>query len=198
VLRDIGKASLRIGESEEGWLVQRLRGKVDKPDEQSWIQCTAPQLAHSIEAWLSMPQEFRPLENLIYGTIRNSSMFVETEFLSLAQGLESLHRVTDSRLPTDTVTFKNRIESLVARVSPEGARTLLGDPQLFEQSLRKTRNFFTHPGIPKTTGVLSSAKEIFLFNQKLHAFLRLLMLLHVGFPEDAVFEPVRYQSKKWH
>jgi hypothetical protein len=189
---------LGIGESEEGWLVQRLRGKVEKPDEQSWIRCTAPQLAHSIEAWLSMPQELRPLENLIYGTIRNSSMFVETEFLSLAQGLESLHRLTDSRAPTDKVTFKDRIESLIARVSPDRARTLLGDPQLFEQSLRKTRNFFTHPGIPKTAGVLSRVKEIFLLNQKLHAFLRLLMLLYVGFPEDAVFDLVQYQSKRWH
>jgi len=41
-------------------------------------------------------------------------------------------------------------------------------------------------------------KELFLFNQKLHAFLRLLTLVYVGFPEDVVFEPVRYQSKKWH
>ena len=125
-------------------------------------------------------------------------MFVETEFLSLAQGLESLHRLTNSVAPTAKVTFKSRIESLIARVSPDRARTLLGDPQLFEESLRKTRNFFTHPGIPKTTGVLTRPKELFLFNQKLHAFLRLLMLLCVGFTEDVVFEPVQYQSKKWH
>jgi hypothetical protein len=220
------------GEGQEGWLVQRLRGKVERPDLQSWVQCTASQLAQSMTAWLSMPPEFRPLENLIYGTIRNSSMFVETEFLSLAQGLESLHRLTDSGTLTDKLTFKtilkallqsirsvcknsaladrisdairyanepsfkNRIESLIARISPEHARILLGDARKFEQALRTTRNFFTHPGIPKKTGVLASPKDIFLFNQKLHAFLRMLMLLYVGFPEDAIFEALRHQSNK--
>jgi hypothetical protein len=220
-------------DGKEGWLVQRLRRKVETPDPESGMRCTASQLAHSIAAWLSMPPEFRPLENLIYGTIRNSSMFVETEFLSLAQGLESLHRLTDSRTLTDKMTFKtvlktllqsirrvcqnsaladrmsdsiryanepsfkNRIEALVARVEPAHVSELLGDAKKFEQILRATRNFFTHPGIAQNSKVLTSSKDIFLFNQKLHSFLRLLMLLYVGFLEDTIFEAVRHQPKKW-
>ena len=44
---------------------------------------------------------------------------------------------------------------------------------------------------------MTEAAELFLFNQKLHAFLRLLMLLYLGFPEEDIFEPVLYQSRKW-
>jgi hypothetical protein len=36
-------------------------------------------------AWLTTSEDFRPVENLVYGAIRNTPLFVETEFLSLAQ-----------------------------------------------------------------------------------------------------------------
>jgi hypothetical protein len=223
----------RDGNHDEGWLVGRTRGKVEKPDEECWIRCNASQLSASIAAWLSMPETFRPFENLVYGTIRNTPLFVETEFLSLAQGLESLHRLTESGTlappsvfkrvlkalllsirsvcPSPALadrlcdairyanepSFKNRIESLLNRITAQHARELLGDPQLFEETLRRTRNFLTHVGIRKQNGVLVGTKEIFLFNQKLHALLRLLMLQYLGFPEDLVFGPVKYQSRKW-
>jgi hypothetical protein len=74
---------------------------------------------------------------------------------------------------------------------------LIGDPIVFERTLRQTRNHFTHPGIPKKRNVLTDAKEIFLFNQKLHALLRLLMLKNIGFSEKAVFDPILQQSRRW-
>jgi hypothetical protein len=216
-----------------GWLVHHERGRAEQPDVQVWVRCDVSQLAAAIAAWFSTSEEFRPLENLIYGTIRNSSMFVETEFLSLAQALESFHRLTDrtalvessifqlihtkvqqtiravcensalaARLEdsiqyANEPSFRNRIESLIAQLRQDHAQSLLGDPVEFEQTLRQTRNFFTHQGIRKQSKVLTGAKELFLFNQKLHALLRLLMLLHVGLPEDLVFEPVRYQSRQY-
>jgi hypothetical protein len=119
---------------------------------------------------------FRPLENLVHGAIRGSLLIVETEFLSLAQAIESFHRLTDTTtiVPPDSFTvmfkslsrtiaeqykdpeivtrlpdairycnepsFRNRIESLVSRISQTTAQKLLGDTALFEQSLRQTGN----------------------------------------------------------
>jgi hypothetical protein len=60
------------------------------------IQCTPEQLCIALDRWFSVPDGLRQIENLIYGTIRNSSLFVETEFLSLAQAIESFHGVTDN------------------------------------------------------------------------------------------------------
>lgn len=223
---------LKSGER-EGWLILSKKGKAQKPDPRVWIAADAAQLANAVTAWLSASEEFRFLENLIYGAIRHSSLFVETEFILLAQAIESLHRLTDTSTVTDPDIFKRalkqlcklisdtcgtsaigarlldsirhanepsfqiRVQSLLSRINPERATKLLSDLAVFEQSLRQTRNHFTHPGIRKKSKVIIKAKELFLFNQRLHALLRLLMLLHLGFSEEKVFEPIYQQSRQW-
>ena len=174
------------------------------------------------------------IENLIYGTIRHSSLFVETEFLSLAQAIESFHRLTDKSTVVDQQvfaqvqedlsvfisqqswansaiadrckeainfandpTFKTRIHSLLAGIDPERLRKLLGDPVVFEQTLKQTRNYLTHPGTEKKGKVLTDSKELFLFNQKLHVLLRLLMLKTMGFAEEAIFDQMFQQSRRY-
>jgi hypothetical protein len=52
------------------------------------------QLAHAISTWLSESEGFREIENLLLGVLRKGKLFVETEFLSLAQALEGFHRAT--------------------------------------------------------------------------------------------------------
>jgi hypothetical protein len=219
---------------QNGWLLLPRKGKEEKPDLQAWTRGDSSQLAAAVTAWLSTPEAFRPLENLIYGTIRHSSLFVETEFLSLAQALESFHRLTDNsrvvapaffkhalkalcRLISDQCgaspiaerfldgirhandpSFKTRIHSLLSRMRSDHATRLLDDPATFEQALRQTRNHFTHPGIARKSKVITRTKELFQFNQRLHALLRLLMLLSIGFSEDSIFEAVYYQSRRWH
>jgi len=221
-------------DDETGWLVRKTNHKAEKTDPAVWVRCSHLQLALAVLSWLDTPEEFRSLENLIYGTIRQSSLFVETEFLSLAQALESFHRLTDHSTVADSglfrrvldelraaiarlcenselvnrlndsiqhanePSFKVRIQRLLARLSENHRRKLVGDEVEFEKTLRHTRNHFTHPGIEKKSRVLTSAKDIFLLNQKLHALLRLLMLMHIGLPVDEVFEPVFQQATKWH
>ena len=176
----------------------------------------------------------RPAENLIYGTIRHSSLFVETEFLTLAQAIESFHRLTDKSTVVEPQvfaqvkedlfgfisqqswansaigdrckeatnflndpTFKTRIQSLLAGIDPERLKTLVGDPVAFEQTLRQTRNYLTHPGTEKKGKVLTDSKELFLFNQKLDVLLRLLMLKTMGFAEEAIFDQMFQQSRRY-
>lgn len=220
-------------EEREGWVLHPTKGRVQKPDRRVWITADAPQLAIAIANWLSAGEELRFLENLVYGAIRQSSLFVETEFILLAQAIESLHRLTDnstlvpppffkqvfktlceliskecgqspiSKRLVDSIrhanepSFQNRIESVLSRITKDRAVRLLGDLTVFEQTLRQTRNHFTHPGISKKAKVLTGSKELFLFNQKLHSLLRLLMLIRLGFSEESVFEPIYRQSRQW-
>jgi len=225
-----------IGPSDKkGWIIRRAptSGPAAEPDIQARIRADASQLAAAIVVWMTTPKDFRPVENLVYGVIRSTPLFVETEFLSLAQALESFHRLTDTStiaerslfkqicsaltqsikaICNDSVlaerledairyanepSFRNRMNSLISRIRADRAEVLLGDLALFERTLRQTRNFFTHPGIRRQAEVLTGTKEIFLFSQKLHAFLRLLLLLSLGISEDAAFEPVRYQAFRW-
>lgn len=84
---------LHVGK-ESGSLIERRVTRIGTPRPGAVVQCTVDQLADALERWLSLPEELRPVEGLIYGTIRKTSFFVEAEFLSLAQAIESLHRVT--------------------------------------------------------------------------------------------------------
>jgi hypothetical protein len=224
---------IKTTESEEGYLVTGRKAlKPRKWNRQLSINCDGSRLALTLSAWLSSPPEFRPVENL-YAMLRTGSLFVETEFLALAQALESFHRLSkvDTLVPSadfDEIleelnktiegrckspalagrlreaiqfangpNFKVRIEQLMGRVSADQIRQLLGDPVEFEETLRRTRNARTHPGIKKQARALTDAGDLFLFNQKLYAFLRLLMLLNIGFAEGEAFAQVLYQSRRY-
>jgi Apea-like HEPN/ApeA N-terminal domain 1 len=221
-------------DSKTGWFVRRPRSRIRKADVRIWVRCDGVQLGTAILRWLDTLEAFRPFEALAYGTVRNSKLFVDTEFLSLAQAIESFHRVTEKTLLVDQPQFEDilaslqksiaalcgdshiasrlnesiqhanepnfrvRITTLFSRVSKQNLERLIGDPVEFEQTLRQTRNFLTHPGSKKQSKVLTTARDIFLFNQKLHALLRLLVLIHLGFPEQLVIDPVEQQSSRWH
>jgi hypothetical protein len=77
------------------------------------------------------------------------------------------------------------------------ANKLIGDKKIFVRTVTDSRNYFTHLGISKKTNVVEEIRDIFLLNQKLHAFLRCLMLLDLGFKEEEVRPPVLYQATKW-
>jgi hypothetical protein len=229
-MRLVGKSD----ETESGWLIRPRGGKIEKPSIALWLRCDSSQLANAVASWFSMSEEFTPLENLIYGTIRHSSLFVETEFLSLAQAIESFHRLMYKSTIVETeifeqakndlttfisqqswgqspianrckqainfvneLSFQNRIESLLADINPERLKLLIGDSLIFEQTLKQTRNYLTHPGTEKKGKVLTGSKELFLFNQKLHALLRLLVLKAVGFSEEAIFDQMFQQSRRY-
>jgi hypothetical protein len=229
-MRLIGKDK----KTESGWLIRPRGGKIEKPSMAIWLGCDSSQLSSAVASWFSMSEEFTPLENLIYGTIRHSSLFVETEFLSLAQAIESFHRLTDKSTVVEPEvfaqvkdalsnfisqqswansaignrcknalnflnepTFQGRIQSLLAGIDPGRLKTLVGDPVIFEQTLKQTRNYMTHPGIEKKGKVLADSKELFLFNQRLHVLLRLLMLKTLGFSEEAIFDQMFQQSRRY-
>jgi hypothetical protein len=226
-------AQLSAGD-ESGWLLRNAHSKPQRLDRSIWIICDSSQLTQAALRWLSISEEFKDLETLVYWTIRKSTLFPGTEFLSLAQAIESLHRLTDRSTVTATSCFRqvlrdirdeikftcgqsrlaerlhesiehanepnfhSRLESLLSRLPGDLAHKLLGDPAEFEQTLRQTRHARTHIGIKRKSKVLTDDGEIFLFNQKLHAFLRILMLIYLGFPAEQVFPPIYTQSRKWH
>lgn len=72
------------------------------------LRLTNSQLAHALSTWFSESEGFREIENLLLGVLRKGKLFVETEFLSLAQALEGFHRATggdESKL--DKRSFKD-------------------------------------------------------------------------------------------
>jgi hypothetical protein len=82
---------------ESGWVVRSRVYEADKPYRPAMIRCDGSQLAAALQVWMKNRRILEPFERLVYGTMRSSDMTVETEFLSLAQAIESFHRLTDDR-----------------------------------------------------------------------------------------------------
>jgi hypothetical protein len=214
-----------------GWLIQSHTMKAAKPYPPARLRCSVSDLATALQNWMG-DAALEPFETLVYGTLRGSAMAVETEFLSLAQAIESFHRLTDTstvisgeqfervrkavsesidKCATGPIadrlkesigfangpSFRNRIEGLLNRLPAALVEKLLGNPIEFEQALRQTRNHFTHQGAKPGTKVLTEPGELFVMNQKLHALLRWLLLTHLGFSAELVFEPVLQQARRF-
>jgi hypothetical protein len=182
-----------------GWLVQKVPSRQEKVDHQTWVRCESYEMAGALAKWLAVPDEQRPVEKTVLGMLRKSSLFMEAEFLGLAQALEGFGRLRFERGPgtAKRVSYAQRIEQTYDLLSLDFALKLLGERAQFVRTVVQTRNYFTHLGIRKGPAVLDDPEELFRLNQKLHAFLRCVMLIDLGISEDALRKPILYQSTKW-
>lgn len=80
-------------EEEIGWLIQRRRASKVAVDSELFVQITNGTLTLALSNWLAVPKDEQPLEKILLGMVRVSKLFVETEFLSLAQSLEAFGRL---------------------------------------------------------------------------------------------------------
>jgi len=81
-------------EDKSGAVIRKQHAFVEKYKVLDSLRHSNSQLAHAISTWLSESEGFREIENLLLGVLRKGKLFVETEFLSLAQALEGFHRAT--------------------------------------------------------------------------------------------------------
>jgi len=111
---------------EESAHVNFRRKKYVRPfDPRESVWCTSTQLASSIAHWLSESREFRRVESLVLGVVRKGKLFIETEFLSLAQALEGVHRVTERISVADRAAFRQVRKKIVALLKQENVDAAL-------------------------------------------------------------------------
>lgn len=77
----------------DAWLIRRIRKSRQKTNLQLWVNCPADQVGNALAKWLTSGEDRRPVETTLLGVIRKSSLFVETEFLGLAQAMEAFGRI---------------------------------------------------------------------------------------------------------
>jgi ApeA N-terminal domain 1 len=230
----VGLTELQLQKGQEhGWLVQRILVRNEKVSYQSWVRCEKHEMARALSKWLAVPQSQQPVEVTVLGMLRKSSLFVETEFLALAQALEGFGRIhfehgliskeefkngltklreklcklwgdseitkrcSDALSTANEATFGHRLGLTYDLLSVDFAAKLLGERADFVRKVVKTRNYYTHLGIEKGQHVADTPKELFLLNQRLHAFLRCVMLLDLGVSEDALRGPIMHQVLRW-
>jgi hypothetical protein len=104
---------------DSGYVNARRNNRVRPFDPRECVWCTSDQLANAIAIWLSESREFRRVESLVLGVLRKGKLFVETEFLSLAQALEGIHRVTERTSVIHKLVFRQVRKKIVALLKKE-------------------------------------------------------------------------------
>ncbi|HEY2237041.1 MAG TPA: HEPN domain-containing protein [Candidatus Angelobacter sp.] len=110
---------------------------------------------------------------------------------------EIAKRCSDVLNSANEASYGNHIGQTYDLLSKEFSLNLLGDRSDFAKRIVQTRNYFTHLGIRKGIAVVDDGNELFFLNQRLHAFLRCVMLIDLGISENALREPISYQATKW-
>ena len=92
---------------ERGHLITKRNGSVRHFDRLQCVMCSPNQLAQAIVTWICLPSKFDSVESLALEVLRKSKLFIETEFLALAQALEGFHRASRNTLATDRLILRN-------------------------------------------------------------------------------------------
>jgi ApeA N-terminal domain 1 len=112
---------------ESGHVNSKRNSHVKDFDPRDCAWCTPNQLANCLIVWLGESWEFRRVEALALGVLRKGKLFVETEFLSLAQALEGVHRVTAQASVADRATFREIRRKIVALLKLENVASPLAE-----------------------------------------------------------------------
>ena len=75
-------------------------------------QYVTDQLEHILANWLQCHEDFEPVFNLYFASRSGTRMFLESIFLSLVQGLESLHRRTSQERYIEKTQFGKLIKEV--------------------------------------------------------------------------------------
>jgi len=181
---------------DSGTVIERRYSHARPFSQLECVTCTTAELANSVAIWLNEPPRFRSVESLALGVLRKGKLFVETEFLSLAQALEGFHRATTQ---ADS-SFASRLSDLCQRIDAAVLVRMRIDIADFISNVVATRNFYTHAGgdpIPGKPSPLDGA-EMFFLNQKMRALLRGVMLRHLEIPEERIADVIVRESTRWH
>lgn len=109
----VGLERLQLFRKDEAaWAVQKVRYREEKSNRQLLIACPIDKAAQALDKWLSVAEEKRPVELTVLGMIRNSTLAVQTEFLSLAQALEAFGRLHFDKGLISNEDFKKGLATL--------------------------------------------------------------------------------------
>lgn len=109
-------------DGDAGWLIKRQRRRRQKPNVQMWVRCEPHAVARALAQWIAVSEDEQAIERTLLGTLRKSSLFIETEFLSLAQALEAFGRIHHNPPLIEDTAFKDGLKKIKATV-----QTVFGD-----------------------------------------------------------------------
>ncbi len=136
-----------------------------------------------IEKWKKIQQPWASVLHRFFAISHRRGLWLNEEFLFLAQAVESLHRARTG--DTDGKGIVDRAAKQAYLNSPTELQQHLGDRGKFIRLFRKTRNYWTHYGepSPKTDPEVLGDLTLHDFNQKLRWIVETAILRELGVPD---------------
>jgi ApeA N-terminal domain 1 len=143
--------------------------------------------------WRAIAEPWAAVLHRFVAISSQRELWVNEQFLFLAQAIESLHRARIGS--TASITFLNAARQAWDE-SPVELQKLLGDRGVFSSTLRKSRNYWTHygkPGPGDDPEVLDG-DALIIFSEKLRWIVEAAILREIGIPEANV---ARVWGERW-
>lgn len=167
-----------------------------------------------LKNWFSAYDNIGPALNLYFSVTNGDQKFLESQFLALAQCLETYHRRTSPEKLMDDEVFSNLLETIMQECPEEHKEWLTGRLQFgnelslsrrikkiidpFKQllgssnersslirSIVNTRNYLTHYN-HDLKGIASTGKDLFRLCKKMEAIFQLHLLDVIGFRREEI------------
>lgn len=108
---EVRSIQISLGET-SGRVILKRRRRKQKTDLQSWVRCDFSKISDGLSRWLAQSEEQQPVERTILGMLRRSTLFVEPEFLALAQALEAYGRLSYPAELVPKAAFKTKLKAV--------------------------------------------------------------------------------------
>lgn len=132
-----------------------------------------------INSWIDAYNIIEPALNLFFSVRYNPTQYVESEFLSLAQALETYHR----QLTRNNMILKDRLKEII-----EPFHQYIGNDEEIEEIIEKikiSRNYYTHYD-DRLVNRAIPCNELPYLSKKMEGILQLAFLTKIGFDESEV------------
>jgi len=139
-----------------------------------WIKTN---IATTFEKWFKFVKKHAPLYELYFSTLYEYEMYPISEFLALAQGLETYLPKQQSLL----VKLENILEMFDYLV-PE----ITSDKKAFIKTISDNRRWYTH--YTKSSDKVLQISELIPYTRKLRVLIVSIMLHEIGIPEEKIKE----------
>lgn len=165
--------------------------------------------------WFVKKQLLQPTTDLFYAVINSQSMYLETQFISLAQALDSYLRRTGPNLEIPEVEHNKRIEAILEGMTgaqrswlegklkysnlpsfyermqhvladwPGRLDAIIGDKEVFSHRIRDTRDYLTHYDA-RLKRAAASGHSLYHLTARLRWVIVVLLMKEMSFSHDLI------------
>ena len=177
-------------------VTSRLNRKIYPHEMLFCFESVKNNLSQIINNWFDLSAEFGYILGAYFSTIQSSNMYVEHEFLTLAQTVEAYHRISNPLKKVEykdkkgqkkvrELYFRERLEDLLNNLNYGVMSAIICDVNHFLDTVRDTRNFLTHLDDTEKNNIADKQEMLTIIDQ-LSALMQTLILTMLKIPDRNV------------